>query len=466
MNSVKRISILILIIFLVLPVSSVEAQDEKPAGPVYIVQPGDNLTVIASRFGLSANDLISANQIENANNLKIGDQLVIPGLEGVQGFLITQTVGFGDTLKQLSSKNNVSIDMLVKLNHLTTPSELYAGVNLVVPQASEETNPFQRGMVSNGMSLLEYSILGGTSPWIVRGQNNLQGNWDILPGETYYLPTVDDQPNALPVSPLDNVKVSPLPLVQGRTTVIEIEDLANATYGGNLTGHELIFSKAGENSVVSLQGIHAMQEPGIYPFQLSATMPDGTKVLAEKMVIVQDGFYNQDPRLIVDYSFIDPAVTIPENEWLTSLTSVFTPEKYWNGLWISPSPFSYRECINSKYGNRRAYNDGPFENFHTGLDFCGGEGTQIFAPAAGVVVFAGEKTVRGNATIIDHGRGIFTGYWHQSQIFVQPGERVEPGDVIGLVGATGRVTGAHLHFEIWAGGVQVQPLDWLENIYP
>jgi murein DD-endopeptidase MepM/ murein hydrolase activator NlpD len=356
--------------------------------------------------------------------------------------------------------------MLVRLNHLTTPAELYAGVNLVIPQTSEEPNPFQRGMVSNGMSMLEYAILGGTSPWIVREQNNLQGNWDILAGETYYLPTVVDQPSVLPVSPLDKISISPLPLVQGKTTVVEIEDLSNATYGGSLTGHELIFSKTDENSVVSLQGIHAMQEPGIYPFRLTATIQDGTKVMAEKMVIIQDGFYSQDPRLIVDYSFIDPAVTIPENEWLTNLTSVYTPEKYWDGLWISPSPFSYRECINSKYGNRRAYNDGPFENFHTGLDFCGGEGTQIFAPAAGVVVFAGEKTVRGNATIIDHGRGIFTGYWHQSQINVQTGDVVEPGDVIGLVGATGRVTGAHLHFEIWVGGVQVQPLDWLENIYP
>jgi murein DD-endopeptidase MepM/ murein hydrolase activator NlpD len=75
-------------------------------------------------------------------------------------------------------------------------------------------------------------------------------------------------------------------------------------------------------------------------------------------------------------------------------------------------------------------------------------------------------TVRGNATIIDHGQGIFTGYWHQEEIDVKVGDRVEPGQLIGLIGATGRVTGPHLHWEIWVNGVQVDPIQWLENTYP
>jgi murein DD-endopeptidase MepM/ murein hydrolase activator NlpD len=100
------------------------------------------------------------------------------------------------------------------------------------------------------------------------------------------------------------------------------------------------------------------------------------------------------------------------------------------------------------------------------VDFCGGEGLPITAPADGIVVFAGPLTVRGNATIIDHGHGIYTGYWHQSEINVSEGETVTKGQQIGLVGGTGRVTGAHQHFEVWANGVQVDPLDWLQNIYP
>ena len=466
MNRIRFIIILGLVFSLVVPQYNTPAQDETPAGPIYIVQSGDNLTLIASRFGISANDLINANQIENANNLKIGDELVIPGLQGVEGYLVTQTVGFGDTLQQLSSQNNVALDLLVKLNHLTSPAELYAGVNLVIPQPADAEQEPQRGMASNGMSMLEYAILAGASPWTIKSQNDLQGDWDLLPGETYSLPPAGDHPSVLPVSPFDQIEISPLPMVQGKTTVIKMKSQPDTVYGGSLTGHDLAFFSDGEGTDISLQGIYAMQEPGIYPLLITATTADGTKVQAEKMVVIQDGYYSQDPVLVVEYSFIDPAVTEPELEWLTGVTSQYTPEKLWDGKWISPSPYSYQECLNSKYGNRRSYNGGPYDNFHTGVDFCGGDGVQILAPAAGRVVFAGEKTVRGNATIIDHGWGIYTGYWHQSAIYVKEGDMVQPGDIIGLVGGTGRVTGAHLHFEVWAGGVQVQPIDWLEKVYP
>ncbi len=110
-------------------------------------------------------------------------------------------------------------------------------------------------------------------------------------------------------------------------------------------------------------------------------------------------------------------------------------------------------------------NDGPSTFFPTGLDFCGNNTTDVLAPAVGRVVFAGPLTVRGNATVIDHGQGVYTGYLHQSELFVQTGDMVQPGQVIGKVGATGRVTGPHLHWEVWVNGVQVDPLDWLEKTF-
>jgi murein DD-endopeptidase MepM/ murein hydrolase activator NlpD len=84
-----------------------------------------------------------------------------------------------------------------------------------------------------------------------------------------------------------------------------------------------------------------------------------------------------------------------------------------------------------------------------------------------MVVFAGKLTVRGNATMIDHGWGVYSAYMHQSEILVKPGDRVEAGQLIGRVGRTGlRITGPHLHFEMWAGGVQIDPMDWLTQEYP
>jgi murein DD-endopeptidase MepM/ murein hydrolase activator NlpD len=235
---------------------------------------------------------------------------------------------------------------------------------------------------------------------------------------------------------------------------------------GTLADHSLAFFSDGDNKYVALQGIHAMLEPGIYPLQLQAKLQNGTSLNFEQMVIIQDGYYPKDPIINVKDEFIDPAVTQPELDWLLQLTSAVTPQKHWQGQWVSPSPYDYKECLNSRFGNRRSYNGGPFVNFHSGVDFCGGDGVKIVAPASGKVVFAGPLTVRGNATIIDHGWGIYSGYWHQSAIEVAVGDMVEQGQEIGKVGSTGRVTGAHLHWEIWAGGVQVNPLLWLENSYP
>jgi murein DD-endopeptidase MepM/ murein hydrolase activator NlpD len=186
------------------------------------------------------------------------------------------------------------------------------------------------------------------------------------------------------------------------------------------------------------------------------------------MVLVASANYLTEDILLNDPSTIDPAVTEPELKNITAIVTPATPTRFWSGIFISPS--AYADCFTSRYGTRRTYkvvnSDTEIPGFHSGLDFCGGEGLQITAPAPGKVVFAAPLTVRGNATIIDHGWGIYSGFWHQSQFFVNVGDTVEQGQVIGLVGGTGRVTGAHLHWELWVNGVQVNPLDWLNQAYP
>jgi len=173
----------------------------------------------------------------------------------------------------------------------------------------------------------------------------------------------------------------------------------------------------------------------------------------------------------VDPATIDPASTEPELQQLISITSPATSSRLWVGDFISPA-IAYAEStyFTSRYGSRRTYigqgTNLSVEGFHTGLDFGGGDGLPITAPASGVVVFAGPWTVRGNATVIDHGQGVFSGFWHQKEINVKVGEMVEPGQLVGLIGDTGRVTGPHLHWEIWVNGVQVNPYQWLEREYP
>jgi murein DD-endopeptidase MepM/ murein hydrolase activator NlpD len=221
------------------------------------------------------------------------------------------------------------------------------------------------------------------------------------------------------------------------------------------------------NEQIALQGVHVLLEPGVYPLRVEATLPDGTKQSFEQMVLVKSGDYYSE-ELYVPPETIDPAVTEPETKNILAITSPATPTKFWDGIFSSPAV--YPDQYTSRYGTRRKYfgigTDLTIEGFHTGLDFAGGEGLQIFAPAPGTVVFAAPLTVRGNATIIDHGWGIYSGFWHQSQIMVNVGDTVTQGQVIGLVGGTGRVTGAHLHWEVWVNGIQVNPLDWLNQAYP
>ncbi len=445
----------------------VYAQESVPDDPVYIVDNGDNLTSVANRFGISVDELISANSIVDPNSLKVGDKLIIPGLKGISGVLATRTVGFADTLHQMSIEYNIPVELLTKLNHITSPDELYAGVDLVVPQASDEQPKSRKYLLAKNQSILEIAILSGVNPWQIEQANKFPSLWSVSNGYVVYLPpnAVQDV-HGLSSLPLESVKISPLPMIQGETTQIDIRTNQQASLTGMLTDHILHFFPNGEGNQTSIQGIHALTEPGLYPLDFAVTLADGTNINYQQMVIIQDGFYPKDPIIYVKDEFIDPAITVPEQDWLTSLTTPASTEKMWSGLWTSPSPSDYRECLNSRYGNRRSYNGSAFTYFHSGVDFCGGEGMQIFAPAVGRVVFAGQKSVRGNATIIDHGWGVYSGYWHQSQIVVNVGDVVEAGQLIGYVGGTGRVTGAHLHWEVWVGGVQVNPLLWLEQQFP
>jgi murein DD-endopeptidase MepM/ murein hydrolase activator NlpD len=234
----------------------------------------------------------------------------------------------------------------------------------------------------------------------------------------------------------------------------------------HLDGRELNFFQDSSGKFTALHGIHAMIAPGLYPLALHGLFADGTPFNFTQSILIQDGEYVFDPVLMVDPATIDPQVTKPEDAQWTALAAPATPDKLWNGAFSAPVDAIYADCWPSQYGSRRSYNESAYTYFHSGLDFCGGVGDPIYAPAAGVVVFAGPLSVRGNATMIDHGWGVYSGYMHQSEILVNEGNVVEAGQLIGRVGATGRVTGPHLHWEVFVGGVQVDPLDWLQTGFP
>lgn len=116
----------------------------------------------------------------------------------------------------------------------------------------------------------------------------------------------------------------------------------------------------------------------------------------------------------------------------------------------------------SAFGLRRVLNDQP-RSPHAGIDIAAPAGTPINAPAPGIVVEAGDFFYSGNSVYVDHGSGFVTAYYHMDRIDVQPGQRVETGTRLGTIGATGRVTGAHLHFTVVLNGEAVDPDLFLER---
>jgi murein DD-endopeptidase MepM/ murein hydrolase activator NlpD len=464
----KRIAALLLSLLLTFSVTPVYAQTPIPAaGPIYIVQKGDTLWGIASRFNVSLYDLQTINNM-TTQDIFVGDRLVIPGLEGLTGTLVTTPVPFGETLESLSRQYRVDPAVLCKINHIVSPTELYVGYELIVLQKDNQSPWNVRASLEKEETMLEMAVKGNSDPWAIANINGLTGPSAGLPSEILYLPsgTSTAVPSGMPAA-IVSAELDPLPFIQGSTAQIKVVTSQAVTLGGLLVDKPLHFFNTDANTQVALQGVHAMLYPGVYPLQLNVTKADGAIQSFEQMVLVKSADFPNDPALEVDPSTIDPTVTGPEDQWLLSLTSVVTPEKYWNGVFQLPVDSSF--CIRSGYGDRRSYNGGALISFHTGIDYgvCSqAHPFDIYAAADGVVVFTGMKTVRGNATIIDHGQGVFSTYYHQAELYVAIGDHVKAGQLIGKIGTTGRVTGAHLHFEIWVNGIQVNPLRWLDKPFP
>jgi murein DD-endopeptidase MepM/ murein hydrolase activator NlpD len=139
-----------------------------------------------------------------------------------------------------------------------------------------------------------------------------------------------------------------------------------------------------------------------------------------------------------------------------SRSSHATP-KLWTGAFTRPRA----SRVTSRFGDGREFN-GAVQSRHMGLDLAGAQGAPVLAPDRGVVALVGDFYYAGNAVYIDHGAGLVTAYFHLSAVNVAQGDTVAAGDTIGKVGATGRVTGPHLHWVARYGAVTVDPSSLLE----
>jgi murein DD-endopeptidase MepM/ murein hydrolase activator NlpD len=210
-----------------------------------------------------------------------------------------------------------------------------------------------------------------------------------------------------------------------------------------------------------LVGIDLETKPGSYKIRLSGIDAKGKSVSTHDILAVKAKKF-PTRELTVDSKYVTPPADVlarinKERARVDGIFALVTPEKLWDGSFLLPVP---GEVI-SVFGKRSIYNGQP-RSPHRGTDFRGAPGTPIRAPNAGKVVLASNLYYTGNTVILDHGLGLYSYFGHMSALSVEEGALVQTGDIVGKVGATGMVTGPHLHWTVCLLGIRVDPLSLVD----
>lgn len=199
---------------------------------------------------------------------------------------------------------------------------------------------------------------------------------------------------------------------------------------------------------------------GKYTIEVSLLFHDGHHQNLRREIIVQEREF-PTKELWVKQEYVTPPQDVLDRiQWesvlLGQIYNTFTFQWLGEGPFIIPSDGE----ANPNFGERRVFNEEP-RSPHSGVDISSPHGAPVRASNSGRVVLAKNLYFAGNTVIIDHGLGVFTSYLHFSKIIAKIGERVKKGDIIGEIGATGRVTGPHLHWGVKVSGSRVDPFSLL-----
>jgi murein DD-endopeptidase MepM/ murein hydrolase activator NlpD len=257
------------------------------------------------------------------------------------------------------------------------------------------------------------------------------------------------------------IETKPLAGVQGRTTLLQVRSNEPAQISVSPGAGPPIYFVEEAGAYVALLGNDPTVPPGPRPLKLLARDLAGNETTVNATLEVARGaFLNEQIVLNPDLlKYLTSGQYDQELKLLDEYYSNSGNVKLWDAAFDQP----VRGVISSGYGIDRTYNGGVAKNRHLGTDFDVPNGTPVSAVAKGKVVFAQQLEVRGNGVIVDHGVGVHSAYYHLSRLDVKPGDMVNRGQALGLSGATGMVTGPHLHLEIRIAGVAVDPMEWLRS---
>lgn len=258
------------------------------------------------------------------------------------------------------------------------------------------------------------------------------------------------------------VRLSSLQPAQGSLVVVEVVGASPLSgLRAEASGQALHFWQDAnpENRYRALLGVDLERQPGGLPLAVEAELAGGAREACRALVSVQDGRFAVE-RLEVARRFVELSATDLERaereaQRLRELFAQVSPERLWAGGFRLP--VEDREAAGN-FGRRRVLNNQP-RSPHSGEDFPGPAGTRVVAAQRGRVVLAEELFFSGNTVVLDHGLGLYTFYGHLESIAVEPGRVVEAGTLLGRLGATGRVSGPHLHWAARLNRARVNPRD-------
>ena len=236
---------------------------------------------------------------------------------------------------------------------------------------------------------------------------------------------------------------------QGSLLLTEVQGPKTLSdFSSEWDGHSLPLWPEGETSVSfhGLIGVDLEKPPGRYEWKVSWPGPDGNPQSCSVFVTVHAGKFPTE-RLTVEKQFVQPDLeqqkrAEQDQKKMRAIYDTVTPARLWDGKFRLPLK---DVTTGGNFGRRRILN-GESRSPHAGVDFGAPSGTPVFASQSGKIVLAEDLYYSGNTVVIDHGYGIYTLYAHLSEIGVHAEEMVKAGAEIGKVGATGRVTGPHLHW--------------------
>ncbi len=210
----------------------------------------------------------------------------------------------------------------------------------------------------------------------------------------------------------------------------------------------------------ALVGVDLDTKPAKYPIKVRGQDKSGKGLFgALSLEVKKVSFKTQTLSLPSSMVDLDPKTLERVNGETARLEILFQKtrkEKLWNGRFLQPVPGE----ISTSFGLRRIINRQP-KNPHSGVDLRAEEGSPVLASNAGFVVLVDDFFFSGKSVVLDHGQGIYSMYFHLSEVLAREGEKISKGDVLGQVGSTGRSTGPHLHWGFRVHGSKVDPFSLL-----